>query len=190
MIRKVLIITAGLLASSAQGAEPGIAIGELGVNFQTGKTGKSLTGSLGYYGSLQAEKKKGILRPNVALELQGASGKLDLDTGSTPYTMYGAAFVGGFHLFFFPVGRVTPFVGGGGVLAWELLKLASPPSGVESNTQSLTYGYEADVGVDIRRRNDGRSFRIRSGLWSTSASLAGVSGFQLHGIRFSFGLSW
>ena len=164
---------------------------ETGVNFHSGDTGKSISGSNEYVVTFRAEKRKGMWRPTIAADLGYASGTASVGAESPSFTMMGAGFLGGVHLFPFTTGRFQPFVGGSGILAWNFMKLATPPTGVEPNTQGLSLGYEISAGVDLRLGNvEGNALRIHGGLWSATSSLAGVSGFQLTGFRLSLGVAY
>jgi len=164
---------------------------EAGINFHSGETGKSITGSYEYFMTFRAESRKGIWRPTVAADLVYSRGNASIGAELPSFTMMGAGFLGGVHLFPFPTGQLQPFFGGSGVLAWNFLKLATPPTGIEPQTQGLSLGYEISAGVDLRfGRAEGRALRIHGGLWNVSSSVAGVSGFQLTGFRISLGVTY
>jgi hypothetical protein len=175
---------------AARGAGGYSPILELGVNFHVGDTGKSLTGAQGYFMTIRAEKSRSVFRMHGAMDIQYAGGTASVGTDSPSFTLYGAAFLGGVHIAPFQESKFSPFFGGSGVFAWEFLKMPTPPTGVEPQTQSLSFGYETSVGVDIRTRNDGTALRLRSGYYAVTGSLAGVSGFQLSGFRFTLGFVW
>ncbi|HAR41454.1 MAG TPA: hypothetical protein DCS07_02290 [Bdellovibrionales bacterium] len=164
---------------------------EAGVNFHAGNTGKSITGSNEYFMTFRAESRKGIWRPSIAADLGYAMGQASIGTETPTFTMMGAGFLGGVHLFPFSTGQFQPFFGGSGVLAWNFLKLTAPPTGVEPQTQGLSLGYEISAGVDLRfGRAEGSALRIHGGLWNVSSSVAGVSGFLLTGFRLSLGVTY
>ncbi len=164
---------------------------DIGVMFYTGTTGKSMTGALGQIFTFRAESRKGFFRPQAALEVTTTVGKASIGSDTPSASLYGSAFLLGTHFFVFSNAKFTPFVGGSGIAAWNYLKMSSPPTGVEPQTQSLTFGYEVTSGVDIRMGSlDGTALRIKSGFYTTSGKLAGVSGFMLYGFRFSLGLVW
>ncbi len=191
LVSLLLLIVVSLLPSVAQAgsANEYSPIIEMGTILHSGTTGKSLTGTTGYYMAFRSEQRKGHFRPEMAAELQMTSGTITLDDIKVSTSVFGAAFLGGFHFFFFKEGSFQPFVGVNGVLGWHSLRMTSPPAGVEPYTQGLSYGYEATAGVDMRFGSaEGTAFRVHSGLWSVASSLAGVSGFQLGGIRISIGL--
>ena len=103
--------------------------------------------------------------------------------------MYGGSFLPGFNLFAFDEGRVLPFVGVSGVVGWNVLKLGETVSGVESNTKSLSYGFEVSAGVDLRFGSiRGNALRLRTGFWNVTSSLGGVSGFEHHAFKISIGV--
>ncbi len=197
-IRDVIVsvsvaLGAAIAGGSAWGASGGeyAPIIEVGANFHTGDTGKSITGASEYVVSFRAEKRKGRFRPTVAADLGYARGNASIGTHSPAFTMLGAGFLGGVHVFPFTSGRFQPFFGGSGILGWNFLKLPAPPTGVEPNTQAISLGYEISAGVDLRFGNiEGNAIRIHGGMWSASSSLAAVSGFQLTGFRLTFGLSY
>ena len=162
---------------------------DLGINFYTGTTGKSLTGSTGYFFNFRAEDSKGFFRPHAAMELSYSGGQASIGSDTPSSTMFGAGFLAGVHLFAFSTGRFQPFVGGNGVFAWNYLKMTSPPSGIEPNTEGLSFGYEASAGVDMRfGSSEGNALRIKSGYWAVTSKLAGMSGFQLSGFRITIGI--
>lgn len=164
---------------------------QTGINFHTGDTGKSLTGATGYVVTFRAEKRKGIFRPSMAADLNYASGNASIGSDTPTCTLMGLGFLGGVHIFPFTTGRFQPFFGGSGVFSWAFMKLPSPPTGVEPNTQGLAFGYEISAGVDLRLGNvEGNAVRIHGGLWNVTSSLGGVSGFQLTGFRFLLGIAY
>jgi hypothetical protein len=164
---------------------------DLGVVLHSGTSGKSLTGVLGYVGSFRAESRKGFFRPYCAFELGSDVGKASVGENEPQATAFHGGFVGGVQLFPFSASKLTPFLGGGGILAWSMMKMGSPPEGVEPNTQSVTFGFEMAAGVDIRgSAGGGNALRLRSSYYFASGSLAGVSGFQLSGFRFTIGMVW
>jgi hypothetical protein len=160
-----------------------------GVNFHSGTTGQSMTGAMGYMVTFMAEARRNHLRPDAGLELEYISGKTDLGTNAdVPVTINHAAFLAGAKLFIFKNGTFQPYLGANGLVAYDLMKIQAPPTGVEGNTTSLGYGYELAAGVDFRRRDDGQALRLQAGVVSLSTTLAGVSGFQLSGFRIALGL--
>ncbi|MBI4924452.1 MAG: hypothetical protein HY843_00895 [Bdellovibrio sp.] len=164
---------------------------DMGVAFFTGTSGKSMTGALAEYFNFRAEDRKGFFRPQAAMEILTAVGKASIGTDTPSASLYNASFIVGVHLFPFTAVRFAPFVGGSGVVGWGYLKMGSPPSGVEANTQSIVYGYELTAGVDLRTGSlDGAAIRIKSGLYVTSGKLGGVSSFMLQGFRISLGMIW
>ena len=103
--------------------------------------------------------------------------------------MFGGSFLPGFNLFIFNEGKVLPFVGANGVIGWNVLKLSTDVTGVESNTKSLAYGFEVSAGVDVRFGSiRGNAIRLRTGFWSVTSSLGGISGFEHHAFKFSVGI--
>lgn len=193
---KVLSLILLILFSSPSFAKGGGAsefspVAEIGVNFHTGLTGKSMTGALGQFVTFRAEGRKGFVRMQAASEVQTAVGKASIGAETPSGTLYGSGFLGGVHIFVIPVGRIQPFFGGSGVYAWHYLKITTPPTGVEPQTQTMSFGYEASAGVDIRTGGvEGNAIRIRSGYWNVTGKLGGVSGFQLHGFRIAIGVVW
>ncbi|MGK5088785.1 hypothetical protein WDW86_14605 [Bdellovibrionota bacterium FG-2] len=178
-----------LLVTETASANEYAPIVELGTTIHSGVTGKSLTGANGYFMAFRSERRKGLFRPEMAAELQRTSGNVTVGSEAADVTVLGAAFLGGFHCFFFKEGRFQPFVGANAVLGWHSLRMTTPPSGIEPYTQGLSYGFEATAGVDMRFGGfDGTAFRLNTGMWSVSSSLAGVSGFQLGGVRIAVGL--
>ncbi len=162
---------------------------ELGMDFHTGTTsGSSLTGANGYDLTFRSEKRSGFFRPSIAADIEFSSGNATITGTPAAYTLYGASFDGGVFIFPFQTGRFQPYFGGSGVLGWDILKMASPPSGVDANSMGLSFGYLISAGVDIRLGSvDGNALRIDTGYWAVSGSLAG-GGFVLNGWRFSLGL--
>lgn len=188
-----LYVIACVAPFCAQAAGGGVyaPILELGANFHTGDSGKSITGANTYQVTFRAEQRKGMLRPSVAADLGYTSGTASIGADLPAFTMMGAGFLGGVHLFPFTSGRFQPFFGGSGVLAWNFLKLPAPPAGIEPNTQGMSLGYQISAGVDLRFGNiEGRAVRVHGSLWSVNSKLAGISGFQLAGFRLSLGITY
>jgi hypothetical protein len=182
------LLAPGLAFSAGGGGEYAPIIGA-GLHFYAGDTGKSLTGQSGYFLDLQAEKRKGVIRPSILAELSISSGTASIGTAEPSYSMYGSAFLAGANVFIFTQGRFQPFIGGFGVASWSMLKLSSAPAGVEENTTSLGFGYEIVTGADLRFGSaDGRAVRIQGGFWSSTSGLGGVSGFQHSGFRLQLGI--
>ncbi len=177
--------TVALLPLSARAADV-LAVLEGGVMFHSGEQEKSLAGSFGQFLSLRAEKKKGFLRPQAALEIQKSGGKASILSAEPSYSLWGTAFMAGVHLFPFQEGKFRPFVGGSGVFSWHYMKLTEGPEGSKPQTQSFSFGYEAIAGVDIGKSTE-QAYRIRGALWSVTSALGGVSGIQLNGFKFSIG---
>lgn len=160
-----------------------------GIAFATGPTSKSLNGSNSYFLSFGAEKRKGAFRPKAGFDLGFGSGTAYLGSDTPTFTLFNGQFDLGFSFFPFTVERFQPFVGGSGVLGWGILVLGSAPTGVEPSTQSILYGYQLDVGVDLYLgKADGNAVRLLSSFLYTLGSLGGQSGFVFSGFRFAIGL--
>jgi hypothetical protein len=185
-----LCLAAPALAGSAGGEYAPIV--ELGLLFHTGTTGTSITGTNGIGLSLSAEKRKKFIRPFGAFEFERASGLASVGDATPSYALYRGGFQGGIHFFPISGGRFDPFIGGGGHLSWATLQLTSPPEGVEPYTNGLAFGYQVSAGVDMRLggTSDGNAIRIKSGYYSVTSNLAGISGFQLHAFRISIGVAY
>ncbi|OFZ22230.1 MAG: hypothetical protein A2X94_01875 [Bdellovibrionales bacterium GWB1_55_8] len=189
-VSALLLVPSGAFAAGGGGGLYAPIV-ELGANMHTGDSGKSISGAMTYVVTFRAEKRKGMFRPSIAADLGYTSGTASIGAELPGFTMMGAGFLGGIHVFPFTTGRFQPFFGGSGVLAWNFLKLPTPPAGTEPNTQGLSLGYQASAGVDLRFGNlEGQAIRIHGSLWSVSSSLAGVSGFQLAGFRLTLGVSY
>lgn len=182
---------ASLLAQGeARAASAYAPIAELGVKFYSATATPSITGSMGYFLNLRAEKRKGFFRPQVAAEIEFSSGLTRLAEDDTPaYSMYGGGFLAGANFFLFQDSQLLPFVGANGILGWNLIKLTGQQESVEANTQGLSFGYEVNAGCDIRTKAGAdRAVRLRTSYWQTTSSLAGQTGFILSGWRISLGL--
>jgi hypothetical protein len=177
-------------AALASGGGPYAPVLEAGVNLHSGDTEKSITGTMGYFLGFKAEERKGFFRPLVGFQLESASGTAHLGTDEPDFSLLGASFLAGAHLFPFREGRFQPFVGGAGVLGWHYLKMESPPTDVDPQTDSLSFGWEASAGVDLRlgQSREGTGIRLRGSLWNVTSTLGGQSGFELSGWRISLGL--
>jgi hypothetical protein len=164
-------------------------IGELGVKFYSGNVTPNLTGSYGFFLDLRAERKKGIFRPDMAAELEYATGTARFDDSDKPtFSMMGGSFLGGLNIFMFSESQLLPFFGANALLGWNVLKLTGQKAGVEANTEGLAYGYELNAGCDIRKSAGAdEAFRVRTGYWWSTSTLGGASGFQLSGWRISVG---
>lgn len=161
---------------------------ETGATFHSGEENRSLTGATSFHLGFGAEKRKGLIRPTGSVQFEYGSGLAAVGSDQPSFTLFGTAFAGGLHIFPFKEGRFLPFFGALGVLSWQYLKLPAPPTGVESNTDNLSLGYEFSAGVDLRfGSEDGTAIRLRGGLWNVGSTLAGQSGFQLNGWRMSLG---
>lgn len=184
------LISASFWVPNRASAEtPPAPVVELGTLFNSGDTEGSLTGSTSYFVLFRAEETKGFFRWSMAYQLEFSAGDASFTEGVSGYTLYGAAFEAGMHLYPFNEGRFQPFFGGAPVLGWHILQLSAPPGSLEANTKSLAFGYEVDAGVDMRLGGSkGNAFRIRGGFWSLSSSLGGASGFSLEGFRLSVGI--
>ncbi len=120
-----------------------------------------------------------------------STGKASIPSSTSSFTLYGAGFLPGFNIFPTKSGVFQPYFGASAIVAWNLIKLASPPADVDANTQGLTLGYEIRAGIDWRPgRADGQAIRIQSSLYTASGSLAGVSGLQVNGFRLGLGLNF
>lgn len=162
-----------------------------GVKFYSGDSGKSLSGAMEYIVSFRAEKRKGIIRPTMAVDLGYSLGSASINADTPSFQMMSAGFLGGIHIFPSATGRLQPYLGGSGVLAWNYLRLPSPPSGIEPNTQGLALGYELCAGVDLRfGRIEGSALRIHGSLLTVTANLAGITNFQLTGFRLAVGMTY
>jgi hypothetical protein len=189
-------LTVGVLwIATVIGTIPNVLAGEFspivegGVNFHTGELTKSLNGATSYFVSLRAEKNKGFLHLQEAAEVEFGSGTAYVGSAQPSFTLLSGSYVLGAYIFPFGEGRIRPFLGGNGVMGWSQLKLSNSPAGVDPNTQGIVFGYELSAGVDIRTgSSEGTAIRVRTGYWSTSGTLAGQTGFQLPGFRFSLGL--
>ncbi|MCM2322869.1 MAG: hypothetical protein NDJ90_06370 [Oligoflexia bacterium] len=175
-------------ALAAGGGEYAPVMG-LGFKFFNGDTGKSLTGAQAYGLHFRAEKRRGWLRTFADAEFEYSGGTASVGTESPTFSLYGGGFLGGANIFVFTTGRFQAFFGGAGVLAWHMLKLTPAPSGVEPNTQGLSFGYEVRAGVDMRLGSaDGNAIRLESGYSAVTSRIGGQSGFQLAGFKFVLGL--
>ena len=161
---------------------------ELGALFHAGTTGKSITGANGYFVSFRSERERTFFRPSVAFKIDYSSGTASVGSASPNFTLFGASFTLGANFFIFGQGKFQPFVGGSGVIGWDLLKLPSPPTGVENNTRNLSFGYEVNAGVDIRTSSKGNALRVRGAYWAVTSGLAGISGFELNAFQLSLGI--
>jgi hypothetical protein len=179
----------GSLVSAAENVY--LPIAETGMTFHTGTAVKSLGGSTGYFLAFRSEKKKGWFRPAVATQFDYGGGTAKINDEEPPYKLYGANFMLGGNLFIFGSSRFQPFIGLNGILAWQYLKLTTPPEDIEANTQGYGYGYELSAGVDIRfGSKDGKALRLRGGYWYLSSRIAGQTGFILNGFRLGLGMSF
>ncbi len=162
------------------------------VHVYSGKDNQSLSGTMGYSLQFSAEKAKQHFRPVYQANLNMASGTVSLSGGNSSFTLYGGEFMGGLNFFLPTPGAITPYLGASGLLGWSLMKLGTPPTGVDENTQSLLFGYEVRAGMEMRlsSHDDGKALRIQSAYYSASGTLAGVSGLQLNGFRVGMGLSF
>lgn len=186
----VLFLLAGFAMPSAYAAGKTATLPLVlgGIGFFNGKTGKSFTGSNEYFLVFGAEEKTGNLRYNVGMDFEYSSGTASVGTDTPKYSLFGAGLLPGFHIFPFSDGKFQPFLGLHGVGAWHYMSMAAPPTGVEPNTQSFSFGYQISAGVDIRPGGGGRALRVMSALSSVSSTLAGVSGMDLFAFRFALGI--
>jgi hypothetical protein len=182
----MLLLAAPKTASAGEYAS----VLEVGTKFYSGTATPSATGAYGFFLDLRAEKKKGIFRPSAAAEIEYAMGTARFGEDDTPtFTMMTGSFVGGVNLFLFSESQLLPFIGGAGVLGWNVLKLTGQQAGVEANTQGLSYGYEISAGCEIRKSAGADdAVRVRTSFWQTTSTLGGAAGFQLSGWRVSIGL--
>jgi hypothetical protein len=165
---------------------------ELGPKFHTGASGQSLTGNTGYFIGCTAETRGGFVRPNATAEIDYSSGNIPLSGAATPYSLAGISFQAGLRFFLFPAGTLQPFLGGGGILGGQFMKIPAPPAGTQDTTQGVSVGYELDAGVDLRRDGGSGSsgafgMRLKGSYFAASSKLAGISGFELNGYRFTLG---
>jgi hypothetical protein len=183
--------TLALLAPQASHAGDYLSLTELGVKFYSGTKTPNMTGAYGFFVDLRAEKKKGIFRPQTAVELEYSMGTARFsDSNSPTFTMMSGSFLGGVNLFIFNDALFLPFVGANGILGWSVLKLTGQQAGVEANTEGLAYGYELSAGCDLRKSASAEgAVRVRTSYWQTTSTLAGA-GFLLSGWRLSFGISF
>ncbi len=162
---------------------------ELGGQFYAGDEGKSLRGAKAYSASFRSEVDRGRLRGIVAAQFDYSAGDASVGTDTLAYKMYGGSFVPGYSMYFFKEGYFQPFFTAAGIVGWNFLSLTSPATGTEPYTQGFSYGYEISSGVDIRfQRSRSRAYRLKCAYTSLSGSVAGLSGFQLSGIKFVIGI--
>ena len=185
----VATFAAVLLSGAAARAAETSPVIEIGATLYAGDTGKSITGATGFFVGFRAEKNRGFFRPTIALKIDYATGEASIGADAPRFSLFGADFPVGFNLFFFDDGKFLPFVGASGVIGWNLLRLASPPAGVEPYTKSLAFGYEVNAGGDLRLGSlKGNAFRIRGSYWAVTSTLAGISGFQMNAFQISLGI--
>lgn len=166
-----------------------VAIPILGAHKYAGADGKSPAGSLGYFFDFQTQKKKELIRPTYLASLTYTNGNVTIDETKYAFSLFGAAFQAGFNIFLFKEGIFQPYIGGGGMIAWHQMAMPSPPDGTDTNTQSLSFGYAVNAGVDMRFGSaDGNALRIQSSHWILNSKLGGISGFQLSGWRIGIGI--
>jgi hypothetical protein len=162
---------------------------ELGGQFYSGVEGKSLRGATAYSVYFRSEEDRGRVRGVVAARFEYSTGTASVNSSDLAYTMYGGSFDPGYSLYFFRAGYIQPFLTGSGVIGWNFLNLTSPPTGTEPYTQGFSYGYELSTGVDIRfRRSGGKALRIKCAYNTLYGQIAGLTGFQLSGVKFILGL--
>jgi hypothetical protein len=162
---------------------------ELGAQLFAGDEGKSLRGAKAYATSFRSEVDRGRIRGIVGAQFDYSTGSASVGTDTLSYSMYGGSFIPGYSLYFFRNGYFQPFFSGAGILGWNFLSLSSPPTGTEPYTQGFSYGYELSSGVDIRfKRSGGRALRLKCSYSNVSGQIAGLSGFQLAGIKFIVGV--
>jgi hypothetical protein len=191
LLRSFPMLLLVLAASPARAVEI-LPIVELGPKFHTGTTGQSLTGNTGYFVGCTAETRGGFVRPNATAEMDYSAGNIPLAGASTPYSLVGISFQAGLRFFLFPAGTLQPFLGGGGILGGQFMKVPAPPAGVQDTTQGVSVGYELDAGVDLRKgggsSSGGWGMRLKGSYFAASSKLAGISGFELNGYRLTLGI--
>lgn len=162
---------------------------ELGTTLYSTTDAPSITGSTGYTLGMRAERKKDILRTTLSAELEYASGNASLASGEEPgFTLFASRFSGGYNLFFFKEGAFKPFISANILLGWNLLRLTGQPEGMEPNTLGISYGFEVSAGTDIRFAGGAeRAIRVRTIYSQNFSNLAGLSGFNLSGLRIMLG---
>lgn len=158
-----------------------------GATFYGGGTTGSLAGTTGFSFSLQAQPKKGLLRPTLGIFGEAASGVAPISGTQTSYSLYGGGFAVGVQISPFAEGNITPYISADGILGWNLLKLGSS-STTTNNTNSLMYGYVIGAGADIRlARTKGNAIRLQTGYLYKVGRLAGINSFAIQGFVVSIG---
>lgn len=187
--KRVCILFLGFLSSFILAETRTVPVMEVGGQFYAGEEGKSLRGAKAYAASFRSEVDRGRLRGIVGAQFDYSSGDASVGTDTLPYTMYGGSFVPGYSVYFFRDGYFQPFFTAAGIVGWNFLSLTSPSAGTEPYTQGFSYGYEISSGVDIRfQRSRSRAYRLKCAYTSVSGNVAGLSGFQLSGIKFVLGI--
>lgn len=168
-----------------------VPIVELGTKFHTGPSGTSLTGSRGYSLNLRAEQGSGIFRAQAAASIEYSGGNATIGSDSTNYHLGGMGFHLGGSVFPFPSGGMQPFLIASGIVSAQMLKLVGSSETARALSQSLAFGFEAGAGVDIHFGSDhGTAVRVRACYRSQSATLAGMSGFDLSGFSLVLGVAY
>jgi hypothetical protein len=176
-------------STPAQAAGDSLSLFGVAYHMFSGADDKSLTGSTGYVLQFSAERKGKMVRPVYSADIMYASGTAALGTDTPDCTLFNASFLGGINLFPAPASTLNPYVGASGIVGWGLMKLPTPPTGIDENTQSLVYGYELRAGIDWRT-NGGKNFRLQSSLYSASGTFAETSGVALNGFRIGLTLGF
>jgi hypothetical protein len=188
----LICIALSLCASAfaeSEKSSPDASVVLLSLEKLSGDAGKSLNGAYAYALGF----KKVVGQKSFSWVFGGAFGYApgNLTVASTDYTsaLYFGEFQGGFMIT--PAGRksLSPFVEAYATLGTASLEVASPPTGVNGTTRSLTYGYQAGFGV-LFPMGKKRARLSASYISRKASSLANVTDFQLNSISFGLGLEF
>lgn len=163
---------------------------ELSYGLLTGPVGTSLQGTQSIGGLLGRERREGSLRVHFGLGYDQVTGSTVLGLDSVSVNLTTIQLIGGAHLYYFPVGRLRPFIGASAVYGLGLYRVDGS-SQIEGLTRPKTTGYELSMGVDLASDiNPTRKpyLRIRFAWSRESGAFPEISGFSSDAFRIILGI--
>ncbi|MBI3542859.1 MAG: hypothetical protein HY075_06255 [Deltaproteobacteria bacterium] len=165
-----------------------MAVGEFGLKYHGGATGKSWNGGLGEYLYFQSQAGKGVFRPNVGAAIEFISGNASVGSSTVSGTAFSGGIWPGVDMFPFRTEKFQPFIEVHGVMTWNYAALSPLATKSDETSIGLLFGYQIGGGTDIRVGKGERAIRIHTSYSAYSGKIAGQAGFQFNAFALGLGL--
>jgi hypothetical protein len=185
-----IIIGLILTSSVSYGAEGKKNVVALSIESAIGESGKSLNGSFGYALSLKGNKGVGIVRSTLGGSFLYTPGEIRFTSGTRAAKVYSAEFTAGFLIVPMEENQISPYLELNGSFGTANLQVASPPSGIDSQSLSLTYGYQAGFGVQLPVSGKSALRLSASYVKRAASKLASQNSFDLSSMTYSIALNF